>query len=59
MSHCLYVSSALVAEALPLREAMAHRRAKGIIHLHCQADSQQLIKALTSEDPVLEIYGIV
>ncbi|KAG2316483.1 hypothetical protein Bca52824_019605 [Brassica carinata] len=59
MAHCYFVSSPLVAEALALREALAHCRSQGILHLHCQADSQQLIKALTSKDLIPEIYGIV
>lgn len=59
MAHCFYVSSPLVAEALALREAMAHCRAQGILQLHCQTDSQLLVKALLSKAPTPEIYGVV
>ncbi|CDY17870.1 BnaC04g03490D [Brassica napus] len=59
MAHCLYVPSPLVAEALALREAMAHCRAQGILQLHCQMDSQQLVKTLISKSPNPEIYGVV
>ncbi|KAF3579226.1 hypothetical protein DY000_02028670 [Brassica cretica] len=38
---------------------MAHCRAQGILQLHCQMDSQQLVKVLISKSPTPEIYGVV
>ncbi|XP_009105597.2 uncharacterized protein LOC103831468 [Brassica rapa] len=59
LSYCYFVSSPLVAEALAVRDALAHCRALGILRLRCQTDSQQLVKALATKDPNPEIYGIV
>uniref|UniRef100_M4DYN7 RNase H type-1 domain-containing protein n=1 Tax=Brassica campestris TaxID=3711 RepID=M4DYN7_BRACM len=59
LSYCYFVSSPLVAEALAVRDALAHCRALGILRLRCQTDSQQLVKALATKDPNPEIYRIV
>lgn len=54
-----FVGSVLVAERLAMREALKKCRTLGITRLRCESDSAQLIKAITSEEPKPEIYGIV
>ena len=59
MAHCFFVNSALVAEALALREALATCIDKGIRRVHFKSDSLQLIKAINSSSSYPEVYGVV
>lgn len=59
MAHCHYVNSALVAEALAVREGLSTCIDKGFRRVHCKSDSLQLIKAINSGSPSPEIYGVV
>ncbi|KAF2581448.1 hypothetical protein F2Q68_00006298 [Brassica cretica] len=54
-----FVPSALTAETLALREAVVLCSRNGIMHLRCESDSSQLIKAVVSGPVPSEIYGIV
>lgn len=54
-----FVGSALAAEGLAMREALKKCKALGIKRLRCESDSAQLIKAINSNTPKPEIYGIV
>nr|VDD04293.1 unnamed protein product [Brassica oleracea] len=54
-----YTSSALVAEGMTLREAVTACRSLGIKEVRFESDSAQLIQAVNSKQPTLEIYGIV
>nr|VDD53092.1 unnamed protein product [Brassica oleracea] len=54
-----FVSSVLVAESLALRDAVLANRRLGVKEVQFEADSAQLIMAITSKMPPMEIYGIV
>ena len=54
-----FTSSALIAEGMALREAVEACRNLGIREVQFESDSRQLINAITSDQPILEIYGIV
>lgn len=54
-----YVGSALMAEGLAMREALKKCKLMGVKRLRCESDSAQLIKAINSNAPKPEIYGIV
>lgn len=58
-SHCYFVASPMVAEALALREAIFKSKELGIQRLRCETDSLQLVKAITAKKPPPDIYGIV
>ncbi|KAL0692997.1 hypothetical protein Bca4012_060177 [Brassica carinata] len=53
------VLSPLVAEGLALREAVKHCRGEGRSRTAFELDSAQLVKALNSEIPSKELYGII
>ena len=53
------VNSALVAEAMAMRQAVKESWILGHKRMRCEADSDQLIKALNGNEVPLEIYGIV
>ena len=53
------VGSALTAEAVAMRQAIQEARILGHKRLVCEADSLQLVKALSGGEVPLEIYGIV
>lgn len=55
----LCTSSALIAEAMAMREAMQMSRNLGIREVRFESDSARLIKAINLKKPELEIYGIV
>ncbi|XP_013615096.1 PREDICTED: uncharacterized protein LOC106321358 [Brassica oleracea var. oleracea] len=54
-----FVGSALSAEGLAMREALARCKERGLKRLRCESDSAQLIKALTSGEAQPELYGII
>lgn len=54
-----FTSSALIAEGMALREAVEACRNLGVREAQFESDSRQLINAIISDQPVLEIYGIV
>ncbi|CAA7018072.1 unnamed protein product [Microthlaspi erraticum] len=54
-----FVSSALVAEALAIREALFKAVELGFTSLILQFDSLILIKAINSRSPLLETHGIL
>uniref|UniRef100_A0A0D3A5H9 RNase H type-1 domain-containing protein n=1 Tax=Brassica oleracea var. oleracea TaxID=109376 RepID=A0A0D3A5H9_BRAOL len=58
-AHCYFVSSPLIAEGLAVREAILLCIEKGHRHVHLETDSINLVKALTTGPPAIEIYGIV
>ncbi|KAG7568486.1 Ribonuclease H domain, partial [Arabidopsis thaliana x Arabidopsis arenosa] len=53
------IGSPLMAEAVALFLAQQQALALGFKKLHFASDSQLLIKALTSESPQKELYGIL
>ena len=54
-----FVGSPLIAEGLALREAVEKCRDLGLTKIRCESDCAQLIKALTFDHPLAELYGIV
>ena len=58
-SHCHFVASPMVAEALALREAIFKCKELGIQRIRCETDSTQLVKVITAKKPPPDIYGIV
>ncbi|KAL0857869.1 hypothetical protein Bca101_063023 [Brassica carinata] len=58
-SSCRFVSSALAAEALSLREAVLLSTSRGFHRIVFESDSSQLIRAVNSGPVPSEIYGIV
>lgn len=54
-----FISSALIAEGLAMREAMAACKLKGLRKVRFESDSSQLITAINRNEPPLELYGIV
>ena len=54
-----FVGSLLIAEGLALREAVEKCRDLGLTKIRCESDCAQLIKALTFDHPLAELYGIV
>lgn len=58
-SHCLYVASPLIAEALALREAVTMCGSLNRQRIHFESDSRQLIQAITGGIIPPEIYGLV
>lgn len=58
-THCHYVDSPLLAEALAMREALSKSKELGFQKLQCEFDSSQLIKAIFSHKPPPEIYGVI
>lgn len=53
-----FVSSVLIAEGLALRDAVTACRDPGLKRVEFMSDSLQLITAINSKLPPLEIYGI-
>lgn len=58
-SYVQCVGSALAAEGLAMREAIAKCREMEIQRLHCHSDLASLIKAITSGEAPPELYGIM
>ncbi|KAF3611177.1 hypothetical protein DY000_02044341 [Brassica cretica] len=54
-----FVGSPLIAEGLALRKAVEKCRDLGLTKIRCESDCAQLIKALTFDHPLAELYGIV
>ncbi|WZZ92274.1 hypothetical protein YC2023_120853 [Brassica napus] len=54
-----FVGSPLIAEGLALREAVEKCRDLGLTKIRCESDCAQLIKALTLDHPLAELYDIV
>ncbi|CAA7012943.1 unnamed protein product [Microthlaspi erraticum] len=53
------ISSALVAEALAIREALTMARDKGFNSLTLHSDFQILIKAIIAKSSLIEVHGIL
>ncbi|XP_033134437.1 uncharacterized protein LOC117127842 [Brassica rapa] len=54
-----FTPSALVAEALAMKEAMMTCCRLGVKDVRFESDSRLLINAIIGKDPLLEIYGVV
>ena len=54
-----FTPSALVAEALAMKEAMMTCCRLGVKDVRFDSDSRLLINAINGKDPLLEIYGVV
>ncbi|KAG5411639.1 hypothetical protein IGI04_007958 [Brassica rapa subsp. trilocularis] len=54
-----FVGSPLIAEGLAMREAVSKCKELGLTRLRCESDCEQLVKALTSDSPLAELYSIV
>lgn len=54
-----FTPSALVAEGLALKEAVATCSSNGAKEAVFESDSSQLISAVNGDNPPLELYGIV
>ncbi|CAA7035952.1 unnamed protein product [Microthlaspi erraticum] len=54
-----FVSSPLMAEALAIRSALNHALEIGIACIHLKSDAQVLIRAISSQEQISEIYGIL
>ncbi|XP_048630385.1 uncharacterized protein LOC125603339 [Brassica napus] len=54
-----FTPSALVAEGLALKEAVATCSSHGVKEALFESDSSQLISAINGDNPPLELYGIV
>ncbi|CAA7058694.1 unnamed protein product [Microthlaspi erraticum] len=53
------IASPLVAEAISIRSALNHALDIGITDLHLKTDAQDLVRALTMQEQIKEIYGIL
>ncbi|KAL0838236.1 hypothetical protein Bca101_090126 [Brassica carinata] len=54
----LCVASPLMAEALAVREALLHAKARHLSNICLKSDNQVLVKALNSKQHPVELYGI-
>ncbi|XP_013668888.1 uncharacterized protein LOC106373226 [Brassica napus] len=54
-----FVSSALTAEALALREAVKFGHDMNLKRVRFESDSAHLIKAINKREPYMELYGIL
>ncbi|CAA7029794.1 unnamed protein product [Microthlaspi erraticum] len=54
-----FVSSPLMAEAIAIRSALIQALEKNFLHLQIKSDAQDLIRALTSQEKIKEIYGLL
>ncbi|KAL0730817.1 hypothetical protein Bca4012_026911 [Brassica carinata] len=54
----LCFASTLMAEALAVREALLHAKARHLSHICLKSDNQVLVKALISKQHPVELYGI-
>lgn len=53
-----WVSSALMAEGIAMREAVLYCAEAGMKKVKFESDSLQLIKVLNTGSPVTELYGV-
>ncbi|CAG7874788.1 unnamed protein product, partial [Brassica rapa] len=53
----LCVASPLMAEALAVREALLHAKARHLSNICLKSDNQVLVKALNSKQHPVELYG--
>ncbi|CAA7035631.1 unnamed protein product [Microthlaspi erraticum] len=54
-----FVSSSLMAEAISIRSALNNALEKGFNDLILKSDAQDLVLALTKQEPIKEIYGLL
>lgn len=54
-----FVGSPLIAESLAMRAALQKCKDMKLLRILCESDSSVMIKALTSKEVNMEIYGIV
>ncbi|KAG2307526.1 hypothetical protein Bca52824_027274 [Brassica carinata] len=54
-----YISSALVAEGLAIREALFQSRQRGYTNLTNKSDAQTLVKAINDRISLKELFGII
>lgn len=54
-----FISSPIMAEALSIRSALNHALEKGFTNLLLKSDAQDLIRALTAQETIKEIYGLM
>ena len=54
-----HVSSAMMAEALAIREALLHAGSIGITSIWLRSDAQALLKAISTKRSPTELHGIL
>ncbi|CAA7020616.1 unnamed protein product [Microthlaspi erraticum] len=54
-----FISSPLMAEALAIRSALQHALEKGFSQIHIKSDAQEVIRAITKQELVKELYGVL
>ncbi|CAA7015730.1 unnamed protein product [Microthlaspi erraticum] len=54
-----FASSPLKAEAIAIRSALVQALEKNFLHLQVKSDAKDLIRALTSQEKIKEIYGLL
>ncbi|CAA7040352.1 unnamed protein product [Microthlaspi erraticum] len=54
-----FVTSSLMAEALSIRSALLHALETGFTKIHLKSDALGLIRAISSQEQIIEIYGIL